>query len=228
MKLFTVRNGKVTEGAEIQKVALKGAGVEIDAIVVGEEGRGRVRGMLSVQGAPADGVLRFATLGTTQSGKPKLVAAQSAGEQDSCEQDSCIVVFRTEAGYRGDAHHTGDRNGLYKIAGEYPDTLNRAGMTRDEALAWVAEHNIPRDRLQVDAFLPFPGQIICLGEIAQGQAGRMGGNKQPVAIMPAGVWFRTGYGGRLYGAPSAHYYRFDGERLLAMTWEERELLGEAG
>jgi len=41
--------------------------------------------------------------------------------------------------------------------------------------------------------------------------------------MPKGVVFRTGYSGRLYGAPAAHYYVFDGEKILAATWEERML-----
>ena len=34
--------------------------------------------------------------------------------------------------------------------------------------------------------------------------------------------FRTTYSGRLYGAPSAHYYSWDGQQLLGgLTWDER-------
>ena len=40
--------------------------------------------------------------------------------------------------------------------------------------------------------------------------------------MPKGIVFRTGYRGRLYGRPSAHFYLFDGEKILAATWDERQ------
>jgi hypothetical protein len=69
---------------------------------------------------------------------------------------------------------------------------------------------------------PFPGEIIAEGTIAQGDAGRAGSGDQIVALMPHGVVFRTGYSRRRYGKPSAHYYVFDGEKILAATREERE------
>ena len=72
-------------------------------------------------------------------------------------------------------------------------------------------------------FYPFPGEILCEGKIAQGHAGRMGSGSQLVAIMPAGIVFRTGYSGRLYGAPSAHYYVYRDGQILSATWEEREV-----
>jgi hypothetical protein len=49
----------------------------------------------------------------------------------------------------------------------------------------------------------------------------MGSGEQIVALMSKNVVFRTGYSGRLYGAPSAHYYMWDGEKLLVATWDER-------
>ena len=70
-------------------------------------------------------------------------------------------------------------------------------------------------------FLPFPGEIVAEGIIAQGDAGRMGSGKQLIAIMPRDVVFRTGYNGRLYGAPAAHYFMFDGEKIISVTWEQR-------
>ena len=72
-------------------------------------------------------------------------------------------------------------------------------------------------------YLPFPGQILVEGVIAQGAAGAMGSGKQYDAILPQGVVFRTGYAGRLYGAPSSHFYKWDGEQLLVATLGEREL-----
>jgi phosphoribosyl-ATP pyrophosphohydrolase len=49
----------------------------------------------------------------------------------------------------------------------------------------------------------------------------MGSGEQIIAIVPKNVVFRTGYSGRLYGAPAGHYYIFDGKQLLAVTWGER-------
>src|SRR5690606_10152513 len=72
-------------------------------------------------------------------------------------------------------------------------------------------------------FHPFPGEILISGVIAQGDAGRMGWGDQHVAVMPADTVFRTGYGGRLYGRPAAHYYIYRDGQLLAATWEEREI-----
>ena len=225
MKIFTVRNGNVTEGAKIMKFALNGAGVEIDAVIIGEEGRGRERGVLPVQGAPADGLLRYAFVGQTKAGKPKLVAQADAGATNTC-----IVVFRTEAGYRGGANHTGDRYDEpcpKRGEGVYPGhACPYCGVEMPERSPDGWSVVIHPDVGEVRKWKDFPGEVICRGRIAQGDAGYMGGNEQIVAVMPAGVWFRTGYSGRLYGSPSAHYYRFDGERIIAVTWDERQLLGE--
>lgn len=70
---------------------------------------------------------------------------------------------------------------------------------------------------------PFPGKVLAEGVIAQGNAGRMGSGSQHVAIMPANTVFRTAYSGRLYGAPSEHFYIFDGDKIISVTKEEREL-----
>lgn len=218
MKVFTALNGKVTEGAKTEKIALKGAGVEIDAIVVGEEGRGRARGVLPVQGATGE-ILTHAVVGQTKSGRHKLIAQPQPGDGDAC-----IVVFRTEGGFRGGASHTGDRNGLYDVD-VYGDR-ERRGISYEDAVAHCQATGVHLDNLKPNGFLPFPGCALAEGMIADGAAGRMGGNKQIVAVMPRGVWFRTGYSGRLYGKPTAHYYRFDGDQLIAVTWDERQLMEE--
>lgn len=72
-------------------------------------------------------------------------------------------------------------------------------------------------------YLPFPGQILVGGRIAQGDAGAMGSGDQYVALIPKGAVFRTAYTGRLYGLPGHHYYMWDGQKLLAATWNERAL-----
>ena len=199
MKIFTIESGKVKEGVRVDSFTLKGAGVTIPAIVVGEEGRGRKLGVLPVQLLPNSYkewqekgtiLIHSAKVGQTKAGKPKLIEVSEV-----TDTGRCVCVFRTQIGYRGGNSHTGDRDG---------------GTKRDY---WGAER---------PTFHPFPGEILCEGTIAQGAAGRMGSGTQLVAVMPAGIVFRTSYSGRLYGAPSAHYYLFRDGQLLSATWEERE------
>lgn len=52
IRVFTIREGKVTKGALVEKFSLKGAGMEIPAILVGEDGRGRKLGVLPVHLLP--------------------------------------------------------------------------------------------------------------------------------------------------------------------------------
>ena len=200
MKIFTIESGKVFKGVRVDSFTLKGAGVTIPAIIVGEEGRGRKLGVLPVQLLPEQyqewqekGYVRinFAQVGETKSGKPKLFQTEDV---DTTEKFIC--VFRTMIGFRGGNSHTGDRDG---------------GM---EKTYWGAEY---------PTFHPFPGEILCEGVIAQGDAGRMGSGNQLVAVMPADTVFRTGYSGRLYGAPRAHYYVYRDGQILSATWEEREV-----
>ena len=49
-RIFTVLEGTVTEGAAVEMLRLSGAGIQIPAIIIGEEGRGRKRGVLPVAG----------------------------------------------------------------------------------------------------------------------------------------------------------------------------------
>lgn len=250
-RVFTIASGDVTAGAVIETLRLKGAGIDIPAIMIGEEGRGRERGVVPISnppmipcpnrgeiyspeercgqcgtqlgpivelGAPSWsrtrhhpetgqvlGRLLFAEVGSTKAGKPKFFSNEKA-----TTDEKIIVVFNTSIGYRGGNSHTGDRAG-WKCSrcdasgeGNVPETCPKCGVD-DPTLNFAA----------------FPGEIITTGHIAQGDAGRMGSGEQLVAVMPKGVVFRTAYSGRLYGAPAAHYYKWDGERLLAATWSER-------
>jgi len=194
MRLYTIVSGSVEEGAKVSTFLLKGAGIKIPAILVGEEGRGRRLGVLPVelpnelyrdwQQTGAVKVLK-AKVGETKNGKPKLLAIIN----DDTDDDKVICVFRTPIGYRGGNSHTGDRTG--------------------------------EDESGQPTFSPFPGEVLVAGVIAQGDAGRMGSGDQLVAVIPKGVVFRTGYSGRLYGSPCAHYYIWTGRSILSATWEER-------
>ena len=115
MKIFTIESGNVTEGIRVDSFTLKGAGITIPAILVGEEGRGRRLGVLPVQLLPSsykewqeEGTVSIhsAKVGETRAGKPKLL--ETSGITDA---EKCICVFRTKIGFRGGNSHTGDRDG---------------------------------------------------------------------------------------------------------------------
>jgi hypothetical protein len=159
------------------------------------------------------GILMAADVGTTRSGQPKLIREQRA------DDEYCLVVFRTGIGFRGGNSHTGDRNGKYRID-VYGDGRIE-GVTMEEAQAHAVLHGVHLDNVKPDGFLPFPGKTLLSGIISQGEAGRTGSGEQLVAVMPRGVVFRTSLSGRLYGNPGSHYYRFDGDSIQAVTWDER-------
>ncbi|MDP2926628.1 MAG: hypothetical protein Q8N65_00585 [bacterium] len=175
------------------------------------------------------GTLSFAEVGTTKAGKPKLW-----GKSAVTTNEKIIVVFRTSIGFRGGNNHTGER----RDQGEQPcpdrgreygysvhGKCDICGIGLNEPAGENLPYTHPTDEgivIPKPQFDEFPGEVICRGVIAQGDAGRMGAGDQLVAVMPKGVVFRTSYSGRLYGAPSSHYYKWDGEKLIGgLTWEER-------
>ena len=192
MKIFTVNAG-VQEGAKIEKMEIKSAGITIPCIKVGEDGRGRHLGVLPVELLPDSNsrlqagepvTILHCTVGVTRKGAPKLF------ETSSSEEEEIICVFLTQMGFRGGNSHTGDR---------MPDFI------QEEPKFW-----------------DFPGKVICHGIIAQGIAGGMGSGQQLVAVMPQNMVFRTGYNGRMYGAPHEHYFIYRDQKLLCATFPERE------
>ena len=238
MKIFTIESGDISEGVRVDSFTLKGAGVSIPAIIIGEEGRGRELGVLPVHLLPNSykewqengyTYIHSAEIGATKAGKPKLFQTEDV---DTLEK--CICIFRTKIGFRGSNSHTGDRKEEYwRPKWFFKSDISALGeelkerYTKEEAIS-IAERLNSSNKWDVIferklEFHPFPGEIICTGIIAQGDAGRMGSGEQLVAILPADTVFRTGYSGRLYGAPSAHYYIFRDGELLSVTWEEREI-----
>jgi hypothetical protein len=200
-RLFTVEDGRVSEGALVQSFTLS-SGVEIDAILIGESGRGRSLGVLPVQGARPNVTLDLCQIGTTRAGRPKLIAAFGTPSDDKV-----ILVLRTSIGFRGGNAHTGDRTGL--VARE--DWDGNPTFDYDGMLEWGLQ------------FAERPGSVLSEGRIAQGDAGRMGSGDQLVLVLEKNQVLRIARSGRLYGAPSAHYLVWNGEKILIATWEEREL-----
>ncbi len=213
------------EGAKVGSFSLKGAEVTIPIVIVGEEGRGRSLGITPVQlssenydlwKAGEQVFLQSALVGETRAGNPKLI------ESSEDREDECIIVFRTKIGFRGGNSHTGDRSGQYRVHNRWHPN-HKAGLSQKEAQEYCQEKEIHFDNISPDGFFPFPGKHLVEGSIAQGAAGRAGSGMQYISVIPEGVVFRTGYRGRLYGNPSAHYYIFQDGQILAATWEERGL-----
>ena len=228
MKIFEIHSGKVKEGALVEKYTVSSAGIEIPAILIGEEGRGRQLGVLPVKLLPENEKvwkeegkteICFVKLGTTRTGRPKLIEISDDGNREEA-----VVVFRTMIGFRGGNSHTGDREGFYcRKCGHYfgielPEELKG----QEKCPHCGHEESLFYNWYEL-RFKPFPGRILVRGIIAQGAAGRMGSGEQIVAIVKKGDIFRTGYSGRLYGKPRAHYYLFTGEEIVAATWDERQL-----
>jgi len=127
-----------------------------------------------------------------------------------------------EAGYSEDAARlrvtevdldTVFRGGPYRLSGD-PNARIKAlgGMVFCEAF--------------VQEPVPFPGQVLVEGRIAQGAAGRMGSGTQKVFVVKDGDEWVVEYGGRRYGAPHKRIYRFENGKVISLTPEEVDLLDD--
>lgn len=208
------------EGASVETLTLKGADVKIQAIIVGEEGRGRFLGVIPVQGLPKDEKkIVFGELGQTRSGKPKLIYSNGPATTDAA-----IIVLRTKIGYRGGNFLHGDYTYTYKCSsceGEWKKgDLIDEGLYKNQCPACLQNgwHKELSSNLK-----PLPLKILVTGQIAQGAAGAMGSGEQHVIVAhPGDIWV-TDYYGRLYGGPSRHFWYYSGDRVYALTKEEREM-----
>lgn len=242
MRVFTVKNGNVKEGAKVR--TFEGSSFEIPAIIVGEKGRGSDLGVLPVHlkrekyRAWKNNAVRLyiynAEIGSTRSNRPKLIETD-----DGDDNNNIIVVFRTKIGFRGGNSHTGDEKEMYEalkygksryyIKGLKAHTYYSPTEAKEILEKTKNKSGAPDDLKLNEIFKPaptyedFPGEEIVSGMISQGAAGRMGCGAQLVAKVPKGKVFRTGYSGRLYGKPSEHFYLWNGRKILVATKDEREI-----
>lgn len=193
MLVFTISNGKATPGAAVTTTLVAGGSVKLPTVQVGESGRGRRLSYLPVQ---------LLTNKDFLEGKEITLTRASIG---TTKNGGKKLIEVGPLSYNEDScivvlkTHIGFRGGN-------SHTGDREGTGEDG---------------KATGFLPFPGEILCEGRIAQGDAGGVGSGSQLIAIIPKGVVYRTAYSGRLYGAPGAHYHMFDGNTILSLTWEER-------
>jgi hypothetical protein len=177
------------------KVSIVGNNVEIFAICVGEVGRGRKLGYIPIGGIPNT------TTVTTNVVITNVVISQTRigfpkFTAITPETDTGTGTEECVVVFR----HTGGFRGGAELTGDRVDFDNPA------------------------LFRDFPGKILQEGIIAQGAAGRMGGNSQYIARIRRGQVFRIKRWGKLYGNPSSYYGCFDDGKITLVTWEDREAL----
>ncbi len=192
MKTYTIENGKPTEGILVQSRELS-SGIKIPVVQVGEEGRGRQLSFLPVE-LNASSRAKFEAEGQVSINHVSIGKTQKGGHK-LIEAANTLTNDKCLIVFRT---HIGFRGCNNHTGDRVPD--------------------FDPDNIE---FLPFPCEILAEGHIAQGAAGNMGSGKQLIAIAEKNTIFRTSYSGRLYGAPSAHYYLYTGSQILSATWAER-------
>lgn len=129
MKIFTIAAGSIRTGAEVETLTLT-SGVKIPAIMIGEEGRGRKRGVIPVALLPdtyavwetkGKTIINFVTLTQTKAGKPKFIQA----DQDDGEEQA-VMVLRTPIGFRGWNAH-GEKFDKDSVTGDLPGETLASG-----------------------------------------------------------------------------------------------------
>lgn len=119
-----------------------------------------------------------------------------------------IVVLETPIGFRGWNEHTGDQ-----LSWSCPNCKGSGTQETIDGLCPNCGNEV------VVTYLPFPGIVLTLGKIAQGDAGRMGDGAQMVALIPKGTVFRIKAGGNNYCEEV--WYTFDGLSIQSATTDER-------
>lgn len=192
MKTYTIQDGQVKDGILVQTRELS-SGIKIPVVQVGEEGRGRQLSFLPVE-LNATSRSKFDTEGKVSINHISLGKTQKGGHK-LIEAANTLTNDKCLIVFRT---HIGFRGSNSHTGDRVPD--------------------FDPDNIE---FLSFPCAIIAQGRIAQGAAGAMGSGQQLIAVAEKDVVFRTGYSGRLYGAPRAHYYIYTGSQILSATWDER-------
>ena len=239
-RVFTIAADVVEFGAPIVPVELQGAGVTIATIGVGEVGRGRQRAFLPVGGVeeirdcPNRGKVPHSdTKDPYSNSKDPLFECEDCGRSwwgiDQPHPDSGLIPKDIPPVQFAEVTQTrSGRPKLFAYSYESSMATEKAIVVLRTPIGYRGGNQhcgdlIGRDEEDRPTFKDFPGEVLAEGIIAQGDAGRMGDGEQLIAVMPRGVVFTARLFGRLYGNPSRYYYYFDGQKVLALTVEEREI-----
>jgi hypothetical protein len=196
-------------------VALTGIPIREGKIEVGEAGRGR---KLPLVPLPTGAVVQ----------EDRLMEADGA-------HGACVVLIRDHAGYRGawyirDARTTQEWDQV--IAREAAIAAHNATAYERHQASWY-EGGCEKCRQEKDAFAaaqpalpaerPAAWKVIAQGSCAQGDAGRMGGGPEYLAILTAGEAVEIVRSGRLYGEPAVvRVENREGEIIISRPRQEAE------
>ena len=190
MKAYTIANATKSEGIEIARMEIKSANIVIPCIEVGESGRGRNLARIPV----------------------KLLPAQKQAFDNG--QNVSIRYAKTGTTVKGNPQIIETEHD------ETPDSVLIAFRSHYGFRGGCNHTGDRKDQNSTDAgFLPWPGTDLIAGHIAQGDASGMGGNSQPLTIMPIDQVFRVAPTGRRCDDP--HYGIYTGNEVLYMDWESR-------
>ena len=204
--------------AEVEKVTLSNGAV-INAITVGEKGRGRHMEIIPIvllndQNEKVTNV----TLGTTKSGKPKFIEIK--GDEDN----EIIVIQKHRYGFRGSIEYWGDYH--VKEIPETEELVKKYGRPSYYSRYHEEDTDIVHNgdgyflRVHVNKYCL---NDIAVGRIAGGDAGRAESGEQRISVgKPGDIWGikRTG---RLYGNPSTYFYNITAKGINVATRQEREI-----
>jgi hypothetical protein len=250
--VFTIQVGqqaKVEKGSKIDSVVI-GDSLKMDAVVVGEKGRGRSQGILPVTEVPMvpcphSGLVPYFTSDACPAcGVEYKLSLELGGKRVHPENGEVrgnllyagVGKTRSGAAQLETASEATDSDfailvfrteigfrGSNKHSGDRMGWTCDCGQSGDDfIISQCSCGNTPGKGVNYQ-FHPFPGEIISKGVIAQGDAGGMGSGEQLVTLMPKGKVFRIRLYGRMYGYPEVRYGVFDGQSVKLLTWEERVL-----
>lgn len=164
MKVFTIKNGVVSEGVIIEKVAIKGGIVAIPAVVFGGNSPGQNRVVIPVQlingqykELQKNGRVRilFAEIGESRKKKPKIFAKESIGSGKSviCVIDDGIdfhgCIDRTGVQVVGESIGIDKRGDCKTKYSEFPGEVIAAALN-GQAIAVITTNSIFRVSYKTD------------------------------------------------------------------------------
>ncbi|MED0649937.1 hypothetical protein P9246_10720 [Aeribacillus pallidus] len=201
-------------------------------IPIGESGRGRKLTLFPVGARFAEtlgddrSIERASVIKTKQKGTLLLV------EERTSEDRRALVHLAIEAGFRGGASWTGaekvetpclhrksEINSVYFDKKEGGKRFCRTCGTEVKPIGFFnSAHPDEGTYMTYPSLENIEGvTVLAEGYCAQGDAGRMGGHPEYLVILEPGTLIRVKRTGRLYGAASELFVRWDGESLSVGT-----------
>ena len=239
MKIFTVVKESVLDRAEVTSLTLA-SGVNIPAITVGEDGRGRKLGVVPTVLLPnsleiwenkKSVWINNVRIGQTGAGKAKFFEKEQDNDTD------CVVVMRSDYGYRGVNYHGARivweinepyctvqarfKNGLFtpELSQSFEKYMeNTSYASYDSVEEFVNENSYTTVQGNIE------GVLLASGHIADGMAGRVAGGDQYIYHIKDGTTFAVKMTGRMYGNPDAYEYVFSNGKITAYTARDLEII----